>query len=253
VNTATFVERKKPLGDRNLGTIGGTNSRKARSAQSVATTHEVATGVTRRQPTDSHDSKVHRRMTLDPVTAGLLDLCDEVLSPALLRFLGRHFRGELSDQDRVEVVCDTLSSLILQHQSHKLDCTRGLSARGEVGSVRAALLSWALKSARGGALRLLQKRRRHTSADEASVESLADRSFDECPLESRETYEAVHAIIRRLPLDQRFVLLAFHVEGKSYQEIAAALDRTVSAVKSLLFRARENFRDLWQEEFDEPL
>jgi RNA polymerase sigma-70 factor (ECF subfamily) len=49
---------------------------------------------------------------------------------------------------------------------------------------------------------------------------------------------AVRAAVGRLPPNQRAALLLQHDEGLAYEEIADALETSVSAVKSLLNRAR---------------
>jgi RNA polymerase sigma factor (sigma-70 family) len=56
--------------------------------------------------------------------------------------------------------------------------------------------------------------------------------------ERREDLRRLVADVRRLPDQQRSALLMREMEGLSYQDLAAALDVTVPAVKSLLVRAR---------------
>jgi RNA polymerase sigma factor (sigma-70 family) len=56
--------------------------------------------------------------------------------------------------------------------------------------------------------------------------------------ERREDLRRLVADVRRLPEQQRSALLMREMEGLSYNELAAALDVTVPAVKSLLVRAR---------------
>jgi RNA polymerase sigma-70 factor (ECF subfamily) len=46
-----------------------------------------------------------------------------------------------------------------------------------------------------------------------------------------------------LPERQRLVVVLFRYEGKGYQEISEILELSVTAVKSLLFRAREALRE----------
>jgi RNA polymerase sigma-70 factor (ECF subfamily) len=55
---------------------------------------------------------------------------------------------------------------------------------------------------------------------------------------SREHCEGVSAAVVALPTKQRAAILLRHFDGLSYAEIADALDTSVSAVESLLFRAR---------------
>jgi RNA polymerase sigma-70 factor (ECF subfamily) len=50
-------------------------------------------------------------------------------------------------------------------------------------------------------------------------------------------------LLKRLPPNQRAALLLSRIEGFSYQEVAGCLDTSVSAVKSLVFRATQTLRD----------
>jgi RNA polymerase sigma-70 factor, ECF subfamily len=53
----------------------------------------------------------------------------------------------------------------------------------------------------------------------------------------------IAAAIRRLPENQRAVILLREVQGHSYTEIAAELELSVSAVETLIFRARGNLSE----------
>jgi len=50
----------------------------------------------------------------------------------------------------------------------------------------------------------------------------------------------LHRALASLPARQRMALALVSFSGRSYEEIAAAMDMTVPAVESLLFRARKN-------------
>ena len=50
-------------------------------------------------------------------------------------------------------------------------------------------------------------------------------------------------IVDDLPERQRLAILLNKYEGRSYEEVAAAMDLTVMAVKSLLTRARVTIRE----------
>lgn len=54
----------------------------------------------------------------------------------------------------------------------------------------------------------------------------------------------VHMAIRSLPPDQRLVVLLREYEDLTYDEIAEALDISIPAVKSRLFRARQELKTL---------
>ncbi len=87
------------------------------------------------------------------------------------------------------------------------------------------------------------------NGDEASRE-LPDESLPTADehLAGRETAVRIGKVLEKLPPNQKSALLLSRVEGFSYQEVAAILESSESAVKSLIFRAtqtlRENLRDL---------
>ncbi|MEO0074277.1 MAG: sigma-70 family RNA polymerase sigma factor [candidate division WOR-3 bacterium] len=56
----------------------------------------------------------------------------------------------------------------------------------------------------------------------------------------------VREALSKLPADQRLALVLSVYEGQSYKEIAAVMKRSVRAVDSLLFRAKQNLRRLLQ-------
>jgi len=68
------------------------------------------------------------------------------------------------------------------------------------------------------------------------------RSSEEVALD-REAVEKMRAILGELPAQQRAALLLARVEGLSYEEVAASLSCSVSAVKSLVHRATVTLRD----------
>ncbi|MBN2492741.1 MAG: sigma-70 family RNA polymerase sigma factor [Planctomycetes bacterium] len=59
----------------------------------------------------------------------------------------------------------------------------------------------------------------------------------------RETAAAIRDAVDRLPDSQRMAILLNKYHGQSYQEIAATMELSVMAVKSLLMRARVNLRE----------
>ena len=59
----------------------------------------------------------------------------------------------------------------------------------------------------------------------------------------RELQEKIQAAIQTLPEAQRTAVILCRFEGLPYEEIAEVLDCTVSAVKSLLHRARETLKE----------
>ena len=59
----------------------------------------------------------------------------------------------------------------------------------------------------------------------------------------RELQEKIQTAIQLLPAAQRTAVILCRFEGLPYEEIAAVLDCSVSAVKSLLHRARETLKE----------
>jgi RNA polymerase sigma-70 factor, ECF subfamily len=62
-------------------------------------------------------------------------------------------------------------------------------------------------------------------------------------LEEEELSIRIREIIAELPENQRIAILLNKFEGQSYQEVAEAMDTTVTAVKSLLTRARVRIKE----------
>lgn len=59
----------------------------------------------------------------------------------------------------------------------------------------------------------------------------------------RELKERIQAAIQQLPAQQRTAVILCRFEGLSYEEIGGVLGCSVSAVKSLLHRARESLKE----------
>jgi RNA polymerase sigma-70 factor (ECF subfamily) len=58
----------------------------------------------------------------------------------------------------------------------------------------------------------------------------------------KETQTVVERALKGLPPDQRMAIMLSHYEDMSYEEIAQTMNKSVKAVATLLFRARENLR-----------
>lgn len=69
-----------------------------------------------------------------------------------------------------------------------------------------------------------------------------DHQHPQAQLEDEQQLLALQAQIARLPEAQQVAFTLRHEQQLSYQEIAAVLQTTVSAVESLLFRARQTLR-----------
>ena len=115
---------------------------------------------------------------------------------------------------------------------------------------RAKFTTWLLKITRNLVFNELRRRSRHpamplqseTDEEERPLKDENATSPDATLLE-HELQEAVDAAIAQLPETQRMAVILRRYEELSYEEIAEALDQSVSAVKSLLFRARTELRE----------
>jgi RNA polymerase sigma-70 factor (ECF subfamily) len=115
---------------------------------------------------------------------------------------------------------------------------------------RAKFTTWLLKITRNLVFNELRRRSRHPAVPLQSEAEEEERplkddhavSPDDSLLE-QELREAVDAAIAQLPETQRMAVILRRYEALSYEEIAETLDQSVSAVKSLLFRARTELRE----------
>ena len=118
------------------------------------------------------------------------------------------------------------------------------------------LSSWLFKIANNVTIDHLRKRQLSTvsidgSPHAASAAEIEATSFDveargESPLdeiESRELGSAIEKAIATLRPEYRACIMLRHVEGRSYEEIAATLDLPHGTVKTYIHRARHQLRD----------
>jgi RNA polymerase sigma-70 factor (ECF subfamily) len=100
--------------------------------------------------------------------------------------------------------------------------------------------TWLFRIARNHCLNELRRqdyRRPPQPLDEAQQPS--SQLTPEAELESRALERAVEQALAALPESQRTALLLSRTQAMSYDEIAAAMGTSVSAVKSLLHRAKQ--------------
>jgi RNA polymerase sigma-70 factor (ECF subfamily) len=81
--------------------------------------------------------------------------------------------------------------------------------------------------------------RRETQGEDALDAMEDERPTPERRLEQAQTAAALQAALAALPPRQRMAVVLSRFEGLSYQEIAAAMECSISSVESLLFRARQ--------------
>ncbi len=121
--------------------------------------------------------------------------------------------------------------------------TRIQSFRGD-----SAFLTWLFRIVTNVFLDARKRRRSRPSESleqlvEADDRALARQAEDasvspQAELERRERDTILQRAIAGLPEYQRAMILLYHVEGMSYEEIAAAMDLPIGTVKSRLNRAR---------------
>jgi RNA polymerase sigma factor (sigma-70 family) len=69
-------------------------------------------------------------------------------------------------------------------------------------------------------------------------------------LENKEMAGYLFKAIDELPENQKIAFTLNKIEGLSYQEISEVMETTVSSVESLLFRAKQNLKDLLGEYYN---
>lgn len=114
---------------------------------------------------------------------------------------------------------------------------------------RAKFTTWLLKITRNLVFNELRRRSRHAqsslrveSADEERPIQDERTAAPDATLLEQELQHAIDAAIAQLPETQRMAVVLRRYHGLSYEEIADALNHSVPAVKSLLFRARTELR-----------
>lgn len=108
-------------------------------------------------------------------------------------------------------------------------------------------VNWLLKIASNHAIDHLRRRRARPATDLTEVEAAADASpGPEAALALDERREMVMETTRRLsPKDRALIVLRYWYDY-SYEEMAAALSLSTSAVRSRLHRARMTMADHWR-------
>lgn len=123
-----------------------------------------------------------------------------------------------------------------------------------------ALSTWLYRIAVTSSLEFLRKKRRKKrfafvlSLFGDSNEPLADPPDFEHPgvrLDQRENARTLFKAVAGLPENQKIAFTLHKMEGLSYQEVAEVMGTTVSAVESLLHRARLNLRKTLENPFSD--
>lgn len=89
------------------------------------------------------------------------------------------------------------------------------------------------------------------SANDELVHEPIDFQHPGVALDRKEQAALLFRMIEQLPENQKVAFTLHKTEGLSYQEIADVMELSVSAVESLLFRARQNLRKLLEKHFEQ--
>jgi RNA polymerase sigma-70 factor, ECF subfamily len=145
---------------------------------------------------------------------------------SLLRVLG-------SSEDAADIVQDAFVQAFT-----KLDTFRGTSA----------FYTWLYRIAFNLAMSHARRGRKTSSLDGMRLavgeEPMDGRPTAEADVMQQERAELVHAALGELSMDYRQILVLREIDGCRYDEIAEILDLPVGTVRSRLFRARMEMRDL---------
>lgn len=179
-----------------------------------------------RVPVLTTDSDLVQR-TQSGDRAALDALCSRYL-PSLWRFIYAQLRP--NEPLARDVLSDTFLAAIAA--IHSLDLRRGSVAAWLTGIARHKLAD--------------ARRRQPSTAPHAFLDAaIAPASDPTLPLADQETRDAVLHAMAILDPDERVVLEWKYLEGLSARDIAGRLGRTERAAESLLLRARDSFRHLY--------
>ena len=109
---------------------------------------------------------------------------------------------------------------------------------------------WLFRIAHNTALDFLRRRSRETTSADEDPDMIVDPVN---PTIDRQAASAALHTFMRLPVVQRSSVIMMDVLGYSLQEISAALDTSVPAVKAALHRGRDRLRQISDEPDDRPL
>lgn len=121
---------------------------------------------------------------------------------------------------------------------------------------RSKFYTWIFRIATNVSLQHVKKAARHrrdTSFEEVVEGQLpptgtASGSDPEKEVQSRALYRALDQAVRRLPPNQRAVMVLGPIQGHTYEQMAHILGTNEEVIKGRLHRARENIREFLKEE-----
>lgn len=121
---------------------------------------------------------------------------------------------------------------------------------------RSKFYTWIFRIATNVSLQYVKRQSRHRrdqSFDDVTDAVLpptgtASGTDPEKEVQSRALYRALDSAVRRLPPNQRAVMILGPIQGHSYEQMAAILGTNEEVIKGRLHRARENIREFLKED-----
>jgi RNA polymerase sigma-70 factor (ECF subfamily) len=105
---------------------------------------------------------------------------------------------------------------------------------------RSAFSTWLYRLAVNTCLNYRQKKKIAPESMPLLVDFAAETAAAGAEIMIRERQNLLDKALNVLPARQRMALILANFEDKSYEEIAAVMEVSISAVETLLFRARQN-------------
>lgn len=149
--------------------------------------------------------------------------------PALERYFARRVKNSAEVEDLVH---DTFLRLLRQQRHVDLDLVRGYVFQ----TANSVLIDW-----------MRRRRTRDGTLDAITLEELDESSPDRV-LAAHEDLERVAAALMELPARTRNIFVLRRLEGMKYDEIAARLGLSLSAVEKLMRRALVHLATRMQED-----
>jgi RNA polymerase sigma-70 factor (ECF subfamily) len=105
--------------------------------------------------------------------------------------------------------------------------------------------AWLLQITRNACFSFFRKQkvRRAEDIEDYEVEDVDQQSILDL-ISIEEDRDRVKECIKELPENQRVALVIWMTEDKSYEDIAKDMEVSVSSIKSLLFRSRQNLKEM---------
>ncbi len=160
------------------------------------------------------------------------------------RIFGLAYRMMGNVDDAFDVTQETFISAYQHIGQLETDCKHGRSHDSY-------LTAWLFRIATNKCIDELRRRGRRVWVDwdaylATSPDPSPESELPEVQAIARERSQRIQRVLDGMSPQYRLALLLHENLGLSVREVAGAMGRTESAVKSLLFRAREQFRGLYE-------